>query len=66
MGTLNFSKNVHSSIKIVGASFLGGGAHWRNQLALREKLKNLHAKFQISSFLVSEITAFIRTDRQTD
>jgi len=52
MRKIHFSCNFYSIIKTVGATVLDGlcALAWRNKLALRKKLRNLHAKSQLSSF----------------
>jgi len=52
MRTIHFSLNFYSSIKTVGTTVLGGlwALEWawhtaKNKLALRKKLRNLHAKY---------------------
>jgi len=71
--TIHFSYNFYSSIKTVGATVLGGlwAFEWARHIAgtnLRCLRSSGTCKPYLNSLalIVSEISAFIRTDRQTD
>jgi len=72
MRTINFSLNLHSTIKTVGATVLGGlwALEWAwhaagTKTALRKKLRYLHAIFQYpSSYSFRDLS--VHPDRQAD